>query len=505
MVILSLVLLSACQPPKPPAPTHLVVICLDTVRFDSFFQTGAVEGNAWQDELTPWLESAQVYRNAMATAPWTIPSVSSLLTGLYPIEHAAGQFEGEVANLDTGIPSALDEGVFTLAEIMASQYFRTGAFVSHPFFAADLGLDQGFQQVHNRQGWWKDVEQFWKWADRIKEPNRSFAYLHFMEAHHRHTRSTGELEKFLEAEDEAVIDHLMLQHPGPCADPDSRRCKQTLVYGSSVLELRRAVAAVLQGLQDRQLLDKTLVLLYSDHGEEFWDHEAEQTVRAEDPRGNYGLGHGQSMYQELLHIPLIAWHPGIKGKQHTQLTSLIDALPSIVEWMDLNPELPGGQGESETQPGQTLAKIAESWSGVLLPPLSRGRKSTHPVFASGIAYGPERIATRMDSDKSVYAMRDQSYRFFDLASDPAEQQPLDSDALVLAFDTLTGDYLELTPFSASSGAGGERQLSSEQLEQLKSIGYLQGVEEPSATEDPDDDGIEIEAGESPIDQEGERR
>jgi hypothetical protein len=76
---------------------------------------------------------------------------------------------------------------------------------------------------------------------------------------------------------------------------------------------------------------------------------------------------------------------------------------------------------------------------------------------------------------------------------------------VLAFDTLTGDYLELTPFSACSGAGGERQLSSEQLEQLKSIGYLQGVEEPSATEDPDDDGIEIEAGESPIDQEGERR
>ena len=189
------IVLSACQPSIPPAPRNLVVICIDTVRFDSFFHDSIT------DELSPWIERAQVYENAQAPSPWTIPSVVSLFTGQYPIEHGAGRFEQEVANLDKHLPSPLHDDAFTLAEVLENHYFRTGAFVSHPFFQAELGLKQGFQVLHGRRGWWRDVDRFWKWADRIKAPHRFFGYLHFMEAHHRHTRNREEMSSMLEAYD----------------------------------------------------------------------------------------------------------------------------------------------------------------------------------------------------------------------------------------------------------------------------------------------------------------
>jgi arylsulfatase A-like enzyme len=427
----------------------------------------------------------------MSTAPWTIPAVSSVLTGLYPVEHTAGQFKDEVANLDKDLPSALAKNRISLAEVLAGQYFRTAAFVSHPFFAADLGLDQGFQQVHNRQGWWKDVEKFWQWAERIKEPRRIFGYLHFMEAHHRHTRAATELDTFLQEEDPVMTERLRARHPVACEDPESRRCKQALVYEHAVLELRKAVASILQDLSDRGLLADTLVMLYSDHGEEFWDHETEQTALAVDPRGEYGLGHGQSMYQELLHVPLLAWHPGMKGARHSEVVSLIDVLPSITTWLDLDPELTVLQSREENYPNPTLSDISGSWTGKLLPPLSSGRDDDEPAFSSGIAYGPAQIASRIGEDKSIYTVHDQSFGFFDLEKDAQEKHPIVDDSLVLEFDTLTGDYLELPPFSGfdgpeGSGAEEDMQLSSEQLNDLKSIGYLQGVEDPeAATADPE--------------------
>ena len=127
--------MAACASAVPPAPKNLIVICIDTVRYDSFLDPAIADG------LTPWLERAQIYDNAVAPAPWTIPSVVSLFTGRYPIEYGAGQFEPEVANLDTDLPRPLAPEALTLAEILVERHFHTGAFVSHPFFTADLGLD----------------------------------------------------------------------------------------------------------------------------------------------------------------------------------------------------------------------------------------------------------------------------------------------------------------------------------------------------------------------------
>ena len=455
--------LAACQQSIPLAPRNLVVICIDTVRFDSFFH------HSISDELSPWIDRAQVYENAQAPSPWTIPSVVSLFTGLYPIEHGAGRFEQEVANLNTDLPSQLHDDALTLAEVLERHYFRTGAFVSHPFFQAELGLKQGFQVVHNRRGWWRDVDRFWKWADRIKAPHRFFGYLHFMEAHHRHTRNREDMSGMLEVYDAHTRqDILDRAQPGACKDSESHRCLQNMVYNASVLELRKAIATVLSDLEERKLIDQTMVVLYSDHGEEFWDHEAQQTPLKEDPRGTFGFGHGQSLYQELLHVPLLIWHPGIKGKRHQELVSLVDVLPSLVAWLELE---------------NADIEVSGKW----LPPLRKSFFSfsrDRQVWASGIAYGPEKISSRTGKMKSIFSLRDDRFEFYDLDADPGELAPIDDDNLIMAFDTLTGDYLEMEGRNQyATSQLDSSQLKSSQLNDLKAIGYLQGVESESQADE----------------------
>ncbi len=474
--------LTACQPSIPPAPRNLVVICIDTVRFDSFFHDSIA------DELSRWVERAQVYENAQAPAPWTIPSVVSLFTGQYPIEHGAGRFAKEIANLDTGLPRPLHDDALTLAEVLQAYYFRTGAFVSHPFFKANLGLKQGFQVVHNRRGWWQDVDRFWKWADRIKAPHRFFGYLHFMEAHHRHTREREEMSGMLEEYDADTRQYLLDRaQPGVCKDSDSHRCLQSMVYNASVLELRKAIATVLGDLEERNLIDETLVVLYSDHGEEFWDHEAEQAWLKEDPRGTFGFGHGQSLYQELLHVPLMIWHPGIKGKRRQELVSLVDVLPSLVAWLELE---------------DADIEISGEW----LPPLRKSIFSfsrDRQVWSSGIAFGPEKVSSRSGNMKSIFSLRDDRFEFYDLDIDPDEHVPIDDDSLIMAFDTLTGDYLEMEGHNQyASGQLDPNQMEPDRLEDLKAIGYLQGVEPASqADEEPAPQKNEAQGDESQSDQE----
>lgn len=469
--------LASCQPSTPPAPRNLIVICIDTVRFDSFFH------DSISDELTPWIERAQVYENAQAPAPWTIPSVVSFFTGQYPVEHRAGLFEPEVANLDTDLPNPLHDDALTLAEVLENHYFRTGAFVSHPFFQADLGLKQGFQLVHNRRGWWRDVDRFWKWADRIESPHRFFGYLHFMEAHHRHTRESEEMSGMLEAYDgdtrQALLDRAL---PSACKDSNSQRCLQNIVYNASVLELRKGIATVLGDLEERKLIDETMIVLYSDHGEEFWDHETEQALLSEDPRETFGFGHGQSLYQELLHVPLMIWHPGIKGERHQELVSLVDVLPSLVAWLELE---------------NADIEVSGKW----LPPLRKSFfsfSSERQVWSSGIAYGPEKISSRAGNMKSIFNLRDDRFEFYDLEADPDEHAPIDDDSLIMTFDTLTGDYLEMESRNQySAGQLNASQLEPDQLDDLKAIGYLQGVEsESQAVEESVLDNDEVEGAKS---------
>jgi len=217
-------------------------------------------------------------------------------------------------------------------------------------------------------------------------------------------------------------------------------------------------------------------LLYSDHGEEFWEHEAVQREAAQDPRGFYGFGHGQSLFQELLHVPLLAWIPGAAGARHDALVSLTDVYPSALAWLRLDDE-----------PAVTAGRV-----------LPAGRRAPGQadriIYSSGIAYGPDRISARSADLKTIFTPHTDRFEYYDLQADSGEHNPLAiRPDLIMLFDTLVGDYLDqVRDVTVTAG-----KFTDDQIQQLKAIGYLQGYSTDSAAIQTESSvGSDAEDGES---------
>lgn len=456
-------LLTACKPaveievvaekgPLDSGIKHLVLIAIDTVRADTFF---APDEHNFKDRLSPWLESARVYTQAQSVSPWTIPTVATVLTGYLPNQHGAGSFPTALANLDLQTPTAIHSSVKTLPERLSEVGFRARAASSHPWLSVKFGLQRGFRNVTLIQSreeidaWFKSFVGNWQ-ASKINQ--RNFAYLHYMEAHQRHTSKFNN-GAFADLTNEQIQRGLDWSKLDACKRGTERKiCQQYIVYTNAVLDLRDSIANTLEVLETNGFLKNTLVVIYSDHGEEFHDHWAEAVADKTDPRGVHGFGHGNSMYQELLRVPLLIWNPADnKGRIVDNPVSLVDIAPSALNWLNVD------IGEDKL-------------TGLLFDDAEK--LSERAVFASHMAYGPEQVAVREGSKKSIWNTVNDSLRFFDLAVDQNEKKAIESDDLVMLFDQLNYDYFEM----GSNGVGVQPEINEEQLAHLKAIGYLQGAE-----------------------------
>jgi choline-sulfatase len=225
---------------------------------------------------------------------------------------------------------------------------------------------------------------------------------------------------------------------------------QYLAYTAAVALLRDAVTRLLEMLETRGLLAETIVVLFSDHGEEFLDHVDAETSRALDPRGTYGLGHGHSLYQEQLHVPLIIWHPALAGGTSDVPASLVDIAPTLLDWLGLKPQRSDGRSLRRALDGNSF-------------------DPERPLFASGVAFGPRRGAVLRGRHKLISAGGLAPDLWFDLAQDPSEGSPLarvDAD-LASLLAAYRGD---------ENPAGAPAEIDADDLAELQALGYLQDVQ-----------------------------
>ena len=486
-VLVIAVLLAGCSgesgdsPKKPAGVSNVVMICIDTVRWDTWWTP---ERAGFEDNFTPWAARSQVMAQAVSAAPWTVPSVATVLTGLYPSQHGGGLFAGEVANLDKEVPSAINPAVPTLAETVSAAGITTTAVSAHPWFGANYGFQRGFDQLHLRSGADEVTRRGMEWLDsHATSDQRFFLYLHYMDAHDPHldlSESRATAAAMLEERRAAL---LATAREAACEDAESVMCVRYLAYADATLALREHIGFVLDELEQRGLMDSTLVLLYSDHGEEFHDHLHNALERDEDPRGIYGFGHGNSLYQEQLHVPLQLWHPHLSGREIATPVSLVDVAPSVVDWMGLT------MPDNVEFPGRSFADMVESSDAAAFAwsedQRAQNATSDRDLFASGIAYGPEQLAVISDGHKLIWHQVDNSREYYDLTNDPLEQGPANppserrADALDASLDRYfnwfdSQDYLP-------------PELSDDMVEKLKGVGYLQGVESGDSKEDSGDD------------------
>ena len=322
------------QPARPDAPNVLLLL-VDTLRADQLGCYGAAPSPS--PSLDRLARQGLVFESAIAQAPWTVPSVASIFTGLHPTSHGLTGDRVQASFLADTLP--------TLAA-HAEQGGITTIGVSANFVVSrETNLARGFETFialpENRdsreEARASDVNGvFLDWLHQ--NPGRRFlAYLHYMEPHEPYDPPAAlrpvPPEGIAPAVARGHVKDLMLainhgRHAplGPAAVGHLRA-----LYQAEVRTWDTALGGLLEGLAAAGVRESTVILVTADHGEEFQEHGR--------------LGHGTQLYDELLRVPLVIAGPGIVPGRVAEQAQGIDVFPTVSALLGLPPP-PGLEGQN---------------------------------------------------------------------------------------------------------------------------------------------------------------
>ncbi len=413
--------------PRRQGPANLIMIGIDTLRADHLGAWGY--GQPTSPVLDKLGGKGTIFTEASACSPWTLPSFSSALSGVMPGLHGA-YLPGSIRNMDTQPPQRLQAGHITLATHLRTQGYRTAAFYSNQFFA--FGLAESFDHhryLNNEADEVIRVALDWvrRHADRP-----FFCFILLNDPHEPTTPQPGDLAPFLTsaATQGAVASPALLrglarwgEKPAPAlgtaTEPLSKEFAAALaiklaIYDATIHQVDGAIDQLADQLDRWGLSETTLQAVFSDHGEEFLDHVGWARRWNHDPRTIRGIGHGHTLFQELLHVPWLAWGPGVPASvRRNEPVSLLDLAPTVLDWLGL-PALPVPAGVSADMipllAGHSLAKPEDQGTGERV------------ILAEAIAYGPDLISVRRGRWKLIAHRDTRPLALFDLDTDPTEMK-----------------------------------------------------------------------------------
>ena len=454
-----LVLTLACSKPGPPSGVgeerpelpDVVVIGIDTLRADYLSSYG------FPHPISPRIDQlaseGTLFTDAVTTSPWTLPSFASLLSGQYPSAHGAGLRTGPQRAGGEPPKSPLRVGAEVLPDILRSYAgFDSAVFFDNPYLGEQWGLARGFDSVQRSSGGGEEsIDRALRWIDRHRD-RRTFVLLHLMEPHLPYEPPEpfrSRVQEWLSSGD---------ADDGPAKGPQRGR-KIRALYAGEVAYTDHLVGTFVDGLAKRGLLDHTLLILMSDHGEEFYEHTDIEKKYYNDPREIWGIGHGHSQFQEMLHIPLIIRYPGQvpAGRRIDSLVQLNDLAPSVLEWLHL--------------------PVPQTMSGISLLPALHGESPRKYAFSEFILYGDERRSYREGSWKLILGPELEEAELYDLDSDPGETVNLREERPRI-FRRLARGLLAVETRSRKLGqaqAGGTSSVTvdEETRKELRALGYIQ--------------------------------
>ncbi|TDJ73422.1 MAG: hypothetical protein E2O39_05525 [Planctomycetota bacterium] len=351
---------------RPRRPT-VILVSIDTLRADA---TGPYGARGATPHIAALTADGVTFENAFSTSPWTTPSQLSLLTGLYPSGHGLNRAYGR--NLSLAEP-----GLATLADRLSAAGYTTVAVASDHAVDPELGFDKGFHAFHNHVT--QDMADLMPAVrgalDRLTgEP--LFLFLHTYDPHAPLFRTAAGAPTRVGRLSVGFHYHTFIDL-GPPTEAEVAFVRT--LYADHVRYVDARIGELVALLKERGLYDEALIVLTSDHGEELFD------------RGHYG--HGFELYEHQLHVPLIVKFPrGERFRARVDaLTSLVDVVPSLLEYLGLEPGNVDGT----------------SFLDVL-----RGRAEAHRdvAFAEALAWGPERKALRTKRFKYIRTFADAEVR-----------------------------------------------------------------------------------------------
>lgn len=381
---------------RPIEPRGVVLIVVDTVRADHLGVYG------YERPTSPRLDRAAadgvIFERAESAASWTLPSFGSILTGRIPAHHGAGD---RWKTTDWRKHRKLDSQVPTLAEAFKAAGWKTGALINNPWLKPRFGLGRGFDEYDytktDNQHSLRASTVFGQALDwiRARGDKPFFLLVHIFDPHMTYDPPASARGRFTgEFGDRYVLPvsapkELRENVASLSAD---HRAFITAAYDEELLGVDQAFGDFFDSLKAMKGSRSWLVVLTSDHGEEQFDHG--------------GFEHGHSMYQEVLHVPLIVWGPGVEPHRISTPVSLVDLDPTLREMVGL-----------PTDPGSDGVSLAVALKGEPAP-------ERRTLLSQGTLYGPERRACLRWPDTIHFRFPGPGVTAFDLGADPLEQHPL---------------------------------------------------------------------------------
>lgn len=438
-IALALILLAICfaavfKFAKKDAGGNLILFTLDTVRADRLGCYG------YEKISTPNIDylaaNGVLFENAIATAPLTLPSHTTILTGLYP----------QVHGIRDNTTYKLSEKAVTLAEVLSEHGYKTGAVIGSFVLDSYHGLDQGFAvyndempgpeprstDVFGEVGPEKIRMKMKKISERPSSAvtmrastwlkknkgERFFLWIHYYDAHHPYTPPPDFSSKYAE-----------------------------VPYDGEIASVDKGIGVILDELRSSGLIENTLVVIAGDHGEGLGEHE-EQT-------------HSIFIYESTVRVPLIMSYPDeITGSKRVDaVVSLVDVMPTILDILDIDHSL--------TMDGVSLLGMIEGnepreravYSESMFPYLNYGWSELQSVRTSDWKY-----------------IRSPEPELYNVKEDPAELRNIISERRDVAERLETAlDSLIAVAADEDSGLAEEASLSDSDRERLAALGYVSGA------------------------------
>jgi arylsulfatase A-like enzyme len=442
--------------------SNIILLTADSLRADFLGCSGSL--GACRTPEIDWLARHGVlFQSAYAQGSYTPVSLPSLFTGklpcrLKPIDRQI-HWRWNVEGLRV-------EGNTTFVEILKDAGYHTAAFHSNPYVSRFFGFDKGFDVFYDDMvaagsaaPWWLKTiaanlrrifrtspflparnlnEKVLAWLGNASEP--FFLWVHYMDTHGPYT--DRKVLKLLSRADR--LWHKAGTRPKKVT-PGERACLLR-AYRRKIRSLDAELGKLWRRFEQKRLFERSLVLFSADHGDEFFEHG--------------GYQHLHRLYDELLHVPLIARLPGGKPSTQRGLTGLIQIAPTILAFAGLAP--PGAYDGASFLP----ALLGERYPG-------------SPYILAEAEPHDEHIAIRTAEWKLIWKREGAEKELYHLAADPNEQRNVASERPEMVRELerqLLAHRVDRMSSAAVTAPGAPAGVTEEEqkilAERLRDLGYL---------------------------------
>lgn len=438
------VALACGGPPPTPTARNLVIVSLDTLRADRLGVYGYERNTS--PNLDAFASEAFVFERAQSAGNATVGAHHAIFQSR-PASQA-------IAHKETAP---------TLAGLLHSRGWRTAGFTDGGTMSRAMGFARGFQRFDDgNHGLAESLPKALAWIDEVQSGSPPFyLFLHSFDVHLPYDPPPpfdGQFGPAYRGQVEGkqtlrllrglrrILEPNLLSEPMVLSPADRERVNA--LYDGEIAKTDALLGPLLARLDAADLRDDTLVVVLSDHGEEFWEHGS--------------VLHSHTLYQELLHVPLLlrvpAWRE--RARRIAARVSMIDLVPTLFELLAASPPPPppGLQGRS------------------LVPLLEASEREPEPaaILSEGYPFGLNQQSLIAGRFKLIRTLPTGRVELYDLEADPAEQNDLAAARPGLRKRMLAALERELPAGAApvADPLARPEELDPETRKRLQELGYI---------------------------------